>query len=67
MTSEEFEAATNVTLNYRIRIQPLEYLYLDGDVLRDKYSLSSKTYIDMSIKGLHIEEQLLATLREYYL
>ena len=53
MTGDELES-TKIVANYKMKISPLEYLYIDGDVQRNTNSLATKTYLDMSIKGLHI-------------
>ena len=56
-------------MNYDIEVQPLEYIYIDNTQLYDKDDnrLSKPTQIDMSIVGMHIENQLLGTLKDEYL
>ena len=66
MTGDELES-TKIVANYKMKISPLEYLYIDGDVQRNTNSLATKTYLDMSIKGLHIEKDLMDSLEKQYL
>jgi hypothetical protein len=46
---------TKITVNFKMRIEPLAYSYIDGDVQRVTSNLATNTYLDMSIKSLHIE------------
>jgi hypothetical protein len=66
LSPSDFEAA-GLVLNYKLRIAPLETTFVDNTEVYLNGNSTKDTFIDMSVRGMHIDENLTAYLEYYFL